>query len=140
MVETQGIAAQMEGTKKLAPESRHQEGGGGCHLCRLQGMVCLRWLLPMIIETALTERCVRDIGRSVRSGKVCDVPASRKGSGRRSKTSAVEEEIIAEMSKKDCHTLQEIADIIKEKFRIVLSLPNVSKLLRTCLVSRHKQV
>ena len=80
--------------------------------------------------SGLTERCVRDIGRSVRSGKVDDVLTSRKGSGRRSKTAAVEEEIIAEMSKKDYHTLQEIADMIKEKFRIVLSLPSVSKLLK----------
>ena len=80
--------------------------------------------------SGLTERCVRDIGRSVRSGKVSDVLASRKGSGRKSKTAAVEEEIIAEMSKKDYHTLQEIADMIKEKFWIVLSLPSASKLLK----------
>ena len=80
--------------------------------------------------SGLTERCVRDIGRIVRSGKLSNVLASRQGSGRKSKTAAVEEEIIAEMSKKDYHTLQEIADMIKEKFRIVLSLPSVSKLLK----------
>ena len=80
--------------------------------------------------SGLTERCVRDIGRSVRSGKLSNVLASRQGSGRKSKTAAVEEEIITEISRKDYHTLQQIADMIKEKFQIVLSLPSVSKLLK----------
>ena len=83
-----------------------------------------------VLLSGLTERCVRDIGRSVRSGKLNNVLASRQGSGRKSKTSAMEEEIIAEVSRKDYHTLQQIADMIKEKFQIVLSLPSVSKLLK----------
>ena len=69
-------------------------------------------------------------GRSVRSGKLSNVLASRQGSGRKSKTAAVEEEIITEISRNDYHTLQQIADMIKEKFQIVLSLPSVSKLLK----------
>ena len=47
-----------------------------------------------VLLSGLTERCVRDIGRSVRSGKLNNVLASRQGSGRKSKTSAMEEEII----------------------------------------------
>lgn len=80
--------------------------------------------------TGLTERCIRDIGRSIQSGKISDVLSPRKGSGRKAKTAEVEQQIIEEVCNNNYHTLRQIADMIKEKFKMMISLPTVSKLLK----------
>ena len=101
-----------------------------------QKVVCIILLtadapIPRVVKlTALTERCVRDIGRNMRAGRIGDVLNRRTGSGRKSKTANVEEQIITEVERKNYHTLQQIADMIKEKFRISLSLQSVSNLLK----------
>lgn len=80
--------------------------------------------------TGLSDRTVQTTGRAVRDGSIGDVLAHKKTSGRNRKTADVEEQILAELEHGDYHTRQQIADMIKEKFQIKISLPAVGRLLK----------
>ena len=84
----------------------------------------------VVVLTGLTERCIRDIGRNIRSGNISSVLSARKGSGREAKTAEVEKQILEEVRSNNYHTLRQIADMIKEKFQIFVSLPTVRNLLK----------
>lgn len=83
--------------------------------------------------TALTGLCRKNIqstGCAVRDGRISEMLAHKKNSGRKRKTAAVEEQIIAELETGSYHSRQQIADMIKEKFQITISLPAVGRLLK----------
>ena len=54
----------------------------------------------------------------------------RYASGRKSKTADVEDQILAELENGNYHSRQQIADMIKDKFQITVSLPAVGRLLK----------
>ena len=54
----------------------------------------------------------------------------KNGSGSRSKTKGLEEEIIAEVERGNYHTRQQIADMIEEKFQVKVSVTAVARLLK----------
>lgn len=56
--------------------------------------------------------------------------AIKQGSGQDSKTSGLEDEIIAEIEQNNYHTRQQIADMIQEKFHIQVSVATVGRLLK----------
>ena len=78
----------------------------------------------------VSERSVQTTGRAIKDGSISSVLSHRKTSGRKSKTANVEEQILAELEKGNYHTRQQIADMIKEKFQITVSLPAVGRLLK----------
>ena len=53
-----------------------------------------------------------------------------RGGGRKAKCASVENEILDEFEKGNYHTRQQIADMIKEKFNIDVTVTAVSRLLR----------
>lgn len=84
-----------------------------------------------IVElTGLSDRSVRSTGRAVRDGRISDDLVHKKSSGRKRKTADVEEQILAELENGNYHTRQQVADMIKEKFQITVSLPAVGRLLK----------
>ena len=78
----------------------------------------------------VSERSVQSTGRAIKDGSISSVLSHRKINGRKSKTANVEEQILAELEKGNYHTHQQIADMIKEKFQITVSLPAVGRLLK----------
>lgn len=90
-----------------------------------------------IVElTGLSDRSVRSTGRAVRDGRISGELAHKKRSGRKRKTADVEEQILAELENGNYHTHQQVADMIREKFQITVSLPAVGRLLKKT-VSRN---
>lgn len=82
------------------------------------------------VLAGLSDRSVQSAGRAVRDGSISSVLSHKKASGRKSKTADVETQILAELENGDYHTRQKIADMIKEKFQITISLPAVGRLLK----------
>ena len=78
----------------------------------------------------LSDRSVQSAGRAVRDGSIGNVLAHKKASGRKRKTTNVEDQIIAELENGNYHSRQQIADMIKEKFQITVSLSAVGRLLK----------
>lgn len=78
----------------------------------------------------LSDRSVQSTGRAVRDGSIGSVLAHKKASGRKSKTADVGAQILAGLENGNYHTRQQIADMIKEKFQITISLPAVGRLLK----------
>jgi len=78
----------------------------------------------------LSERSVQSTGRAVRDGSISSVLTHKKASGRKSKVANVEDQILAELENGNYHTRQQIADMIKDKFMIIVSLPAVGRLLK----------
>lgn len=80
--------------------------------------------------TGLSNKSIQTTGRAVRDGRIGDVLAHKKASGRKRKTADVEEQIVAELENGNYHTRRQVADMIKEKFQITVSLPAVGRLLK----------
>ena len=80
--------------------------------------------------TGLSSRSVESTGRAIKDGSISSILARKKNSGRKCKTAGVEEQIIAELEQGNYHTRQQIADMIREKFQITVSLPAVGRLLK----------
>ena len=78
----------------------------------------------------LSDRSVQSAGRAVRDGGIGNVLAHKKASGRKRKTTNVEDQIIAELENGNYHSRQQIADMIKEKFQITVSLSAVGRFLK----------
>ena len=68
--------------------------------------------------TGLCDRSVRSLKKALREEEVEKLLCIQKGSGRKSKTAGVEEEIFAEIDRNNYHTRQQVADMIEEKFHI----------------------
>ena len=80
--------------------------------------------------TGLSSRSVQSTGRAIRDGSISSILPRKKNSGRKRKTAGVEEQIVAELEQGNYHTRQQIADMIREKFQITVSLPAVGRLLK----------
>jgi len=75
-------------------------------------------------------RTVRGLLRSLKKGETDSLFTLRSGSGSRSKTKGIEAEILEELENNNYHTQRQIADMIKERFGISISLPAVARLLK----------
>ena len=78
----------------------------------------------------MSDRSVQATGRAVRDGSIGSVLSHKKASGRKSKSANVEDQILVELEKGNYHTRQQIADMIKEKFQITLSVSAVGRFLK----------
>ena len=86
---------------------------------------------PRVTElTGLCDRSTRELLKSIQEQDAASLLSIKAGSGRKSKVSGLEGEIIAEIGKDNYHTRQQIADMIKEKFHVSLSVSSVGKLLK----------
>ena len=86
--------------------------------------------IPRVVElSGLCERSVRELKRAMAEKDVSGLLTLKNGSGSRSKTKGLEEEIIAEVERGNYHTRQ-IADMIEEKFQVKVSVTAVARLLK----------
>ncbi len=80
--------------------------------------------------TGLTERSIRSFGKEVREGNTSDLLKLKEGRGRKGKAVDVEEQILTELEKGNYHTRQQIADMVKEKFNISMSVWAIGRFLK----------
>jgi transposase len=86
---------------------------------------------PKITElTGLSERGICDLKNQLMSDDLDNLFEIKAGRGRKSKIKDVESQIVEEIEKGNYQTLQQIADMIQEKFEINVSLMSVSRLLK----------
>ncbi len=100
---------------------------------RVVSMILIAGGLPVsrITEmTGLTERSIRSFGREVRERHTSNLLTFKEGRGRKGKAANVEEQILTELEKGNYHTRQQIADMVKEKFDISMSLAAIGKFLK----------
>lgn len=87
--------------------------------------------VPRVTElTGLCDRSTRGLLKSMREEDVEKLLSIKSGSGKKSKTFEFEAEILKEIEKNNYHTRQQIADMIKEKFHIQVSVSAVGRLLK----------
>ena len=87
--------------------------------------------VPRTVElSGVCDRTVRRLLKALKGNETDDLFILRNGSGSRSKTKGLESEILEEIEKNNYHTQRQIADMIKEKFGITLSLTSVAKFLK----------
>ena len=87
--------------------------------------------VPRVTElTGLCDRSTRGLLKSMREEDVAKLLSIKSGSGKKSKTFEFEAEILKEIEKNNYHTRQQIADMIKEKFHIQVSVSAVGRLLK----------
>ena len=87
--------------------------------------------IPRVVQlSGLCERSVRKLQRAMAEKDVSGLLTLKNGSGSRSKTKGLEDEIIAEVERGNYHTRQQIADMIEEKFRVKVSVTAVARLLK----------
>lgn len=80
--------------------------------------------------TGLSERGIRDLKTMLANDDANDLFEVKSGRGRKSKVKDVEAQIVEEIENGNYQTLQQIADMIREKFGISLSLTAVSRILK----------
>ena len=80
--------------------------------------------------TGLCDRSIRELKNQLVSGDTDSLFEAKEGRGRKSKFKDVEPRIIEEIELGNYQTLQQIADMIQEKFSIKTSLMGVSRLLK----------
>ena len=100
---------------------------------RVVAMVLLSVGLPTSYVTELTDLCDRSTRGFLKSMQEEDIESLlsiKSGSGRKSKISGTEAEIVAEIEKGNYHTRQQIADMIEEKFHVSVSVATVGRLLK----------
>ena len=86
---------------------------------------------PKITElTGLSERGICDLKNQLMSDDVDNLFEIKAGRGRKSKIKDVEYQIVDEIEKGNYQTLQQIADMIQDKFEIKVSLMSVSRLVK----------
>ena len=84
----------------------------------------------------LSERSVWTIRKALVGGKIDSLLVIGSGSGRPRKTKDIESAIIDELEKNNYHTRQQIADMVLEKFGVVMSVHTVGRLLK----KRHQEI
>ena len=100
---------------------------------RVVAMVLLSAGVPTsnVVElTGLCDRSSRGLLKSMQEEDIEGLLSIKSGSGRKSKTSGTEAEIVAEIEKGNYHTRQQIADMIEEKFHVSVSVATVGRLLK----------
>ena len=80
--------------------------------------------------TGLSERGVYDLKKQLMSNDLGTLFEIKAGRGRKSKIKDVESQIVDEIEKGNYQTLQQIADMIQDKFEIKVSLMSVSRLVK----------
>ncbi len=86
---------------------------------------------PKVVElTGVCDRTARRLLKSLQEGDADGLFTLRNGSGSRSKTKDIETEILEELANNNYHTQRQIADMIRERFGISISLPAVARLLK----------
>ena len=86
---------------------------------------------PKITElTGLSERGICDLKNQLMSDDVDNLFEIKAGRGRKSKIKDVESQIVDKIEKGNYQTLQQIADMIQDKFEIKVSLMSVSRLVK----------
>ena len=80
--------------------------------------------------TGLCERSIRDLKKQLVTGGTDSLFEIKGGRGRKSKFKNIESQIVEEIDKGNYQTLQQIADMISEKFGINASIMAVSRLLK----------
>ena len=80
--------------------------------------------------TGLCERSIRELKNQLIAGDTDSLFETKDGRGRKSKFKDVESQIIEEIEHGNYQTLQQIADMIQEKFHIKTSIMAVSRLLK----------
>ena len=79
--------------------------------------------------TGYGESTIRKLKSDMRKKSLSEILTIR-GGGRKAKCASVENEILDEIEKGNYHTRQQIADVIKEKFNIDVTVTAVSRLLK----------
>ncbi len=100
---------------------------------RVVSIILIAAGLPVsrIVElTGLTDRSIKSFGRTIRDGNATSLLELKEGRGRISKTAGMEGQILAELEKGNYHTRQRIADMIKEKFHISMSVSAIGRFLK----------
>lgn len=80
--------------------------------------------------TGLSERGIRDLKNQLVNDDTNSLFEIKSGRGRKSKLKDVESQIIKEIENGNYQTLQQISDMIQEKFQINVSIMSVSRLLK----------
>jgi transposase len=80
--------------------------------------------------TALSDRSLWMLKKSIHSGDIDAIFVARHGSGRTGKAKGFETAITEELGKNNYHTRQQVADMILEKFGLRMSVSAVGKLLK----------
>ena len=79
--------------------------------------------VPRVTElSGLCDRSTRGLLRAMKEEDVGSLLTIKRGSGKKSKTFGLEGEILQEIEKNNYHTRQQIADMIKEKFHVEVSV------------------
>jgi transposase len=78
----------------------------------------------------LSERSIWTLRKAMVGGNIDSLLKVGSGSGRPRKAKDLECDIIAELDKNNYHTRQQIADMILEKFGVVMSVSTVGRLLK----------
>ena len=100
---------------------------------RVVAMVLLSAGVPTSYVTELTglcDRSTRGLLKSMQEEDIESLLSIKSGTGRKSTTSDVEAGIVAEIEKGNYHTRQQIAEMIKEKFHVSVSVATVGRLLK----------
>ena len=96
-------------------------------------MVLLSAGLPTSYVTELTglcDRSTRGLLKSMQEEDIESLLSIKSGSGRKSKSSGIKAEIVAEIEKGNYHVRQQIADMIEEKLHVRISVATVGRLLK----------
>lgn len=80
--------------------------------------------------TGLSERGVCDLKKQLMSDDLESLFEIKAGRGRKSKTKDIESRVAEEIENGNYQTLQQIADMIQEKFKVNVSLMSVSRLVK----------
>ena len=72
---------------------------------------------------------IRKLRSDLRKKSIQDILVIR-GGGRKAKSSGIESDILSELEHGNYHTRQQVADMIKDKFGISMSVSAVGKLLK----------
>ena len=80
--------------------------------------------------TGLSERGIRDLKKLLANDDTNSLFEIKNGRGRKPKLEDIESQIVEEIEKGNYQALQQIADMIQEKFEIKVSIMSVSRLLK----------
>jgi transposase len=80
--------------------------------------------------TGSCDRSVRQWRKEITTGNTDKLLVMGTGAGRKSKLADIEAQVLAEIENKNYHTLQQIADMVKEKFNIAVSTMAVHRFLK----------
>lgn len=79
--------------------------------------------------TGYGDSTIRKLRSDMRKKSISELLIIR-GGGRKAKSDGIENDILKEIEKGNYHTQQQIADMVKEKFNVTMSVSAVSRLLK----------